>query len=115
MGVIKPPWVDEEWFLKCPYNYCDHFGDKIELARICKICREELMDNVEMVMAGKNPSDAQYTMENLENNFQKTYGMIEEQVFDFSVNTDSLYPLSKLDLHSKSIFKLVKTYGKHVD
>jgi len=39
MGVIKPPWKDE-LFDQCPYNYCDHFGDKEILALICVICRD---------------------------------------------------------------------------
>lgn len=40
MGVIRPPWISEDWFLKCPFNYCDHFGDKEALALVCRICRE---------------------------------------------------------------------------
>ncbi|MBI2442661.1 MAG: hypothetical protein HYV40_01990 [Candidatus Levybacteria bacterium] len=40
MGLIKPPWISKEWFDKCPFNYCDHFGDEDFLASVCKICRD---------------------------------------------------------------------------
>lgn len=39
MGVIKPPWKDS-LFDQCPFNYCDHFGDKEKLSLICIICRD---------------------------------------------------------------------------
>ena len=42
MGLIKPPWISKEWFHDCPFNYCDHFGDKEYLAAVCIICRDEV-------------------------------------------------------------------------
>lgn len=39
MGIVIPPWVSEKWFQQCPFNYCDHFGDYTELAKVCRLCR----------------------------------------------------------------------------
>jgi hypothetical protein len=43
MGVVRPSWITVEWFAQCPYNYCDHFGDKSILARVCQFCLEDLV------------------------------------------------------------------------
>lgn len=40
MGVIKSSFIDDKWLAKCPFNYCDHFGDKKTLQRICIVCAE---------------------------------------------------------------------------
>lgn len=39
MGVVIPPWISENWFQQCPFNYCDHFGDYEELMKVCRLCR----------------------------------------------------------------------------
>lgn len=57
MGVVKPPWVSKDWFAQCPFNYCDHFGEKEILATVCKICKDELNRLKLYKKAGKDPYD----------------------------------------------------------
>jgi len=45
MGLLKAKWVSDRWWSQTPFNYCDHFGDKVELAKFCIICRKELNKN----------------------------------------------------------------------
>ncbi|HBL52273.1 MAG: hypothetical protein A3D24_01355 [Candidatus Blackburnbacteria bacterium RIFCSPHIGHO2_02_FULL_39_13] len=40
MGLVKPPWTDNDFFENCPFNYCDHFGNRKRLGLLCKICEE---------------------------------------------------------------------------
>jgi len=53
MGIIRPPWISREWFAQGPFNYCDHFGNKLLLATVCKICDDELKRDMLYKKAGK--------------------------------------------------------------
>ncbi len=65
MGVIKPPWEDA-LFEQYPFNYCDHFGDKSELVKICIICREtQRSDESDISSFSESTDDLAKVMRNL--------------------------------------------------
>ncbi|MBI4028810.1 MAG: hypothetical protein HY376_00365 [Candidatus Blackburnbacteria bacterium] len=65
MGVIKPPWEDA-LFEQYPFNYCDHFGDKSELVKICIICREtQRSDENDISSFSESTDDLAKVMRNL--------------------------------------------------
>lgn len=57
MGVVKLPWVDQDWFARASFNYCDHFGNKEILAKMCFVCREELERKKRYKAMGLDPYD----------------------------------------------------------
>ena len=65
MGVIKPPWISQEWFRKCPFNYCDHFGDKKLLATVCKICKEDIERVEKYKKEGRDPFDIKNALDDV--------------------------------------------------
>jgi hypothetical protein len=55
MGIVQPPWVSKKWFEDATFNYCDHFGDKKELALMCKVCKDEIEWREKLIKEGRNP------------------------------------------------------------
>lgn len=56
MGIVKPPWTSQAFFDSVPFNFCDHFGNKEKLALLCKICRDEIIEE-RHIYEGKDLDD----------------------------------------------------------
>src|SRR3989344_5120286 len=90
MGVIKPPWTSQEWFRRCLFNYCDHFGDKQRLATICKICQEELDYLGKCQKEGKNPYDMKNVFKEVGDNLAKVMVMVHQEAKRLGIDLDNL-------------------------
>lgn len=117
MGVIRPPWITEEWFAKCPFNYCDHFGDKEVLIEFCKICREEF----KFKLSNKEFKDYVYPVkyvshEKEENVFEKKE-LSEKRVEKLNSELTDWYDEYEFRPSKEVLllFNLAKTYGDYVE
>lgn len=109
MGVIRPPWITVDWFSKCPFNYCDHFGDKKILAVVCKICREDLRRENLYPKEGLNP----YAFDFIIKDAAKQLAEIVINVGDYSKKTGIDPSYQKRT--SKTSYQLAKEYGDNVE
>lgn len=117
MGIIKPPWISKEWFKQCPFNYCDHFGDKQRLAEVCKICKDELAYEARCKTEGKDPYDMKNVFKEIGDNFAKVMAMIQEEAKRMGIdlkNIDEDYEKPPKP-NKYPIYKLVTKYGDRVE
>jgi len=117
MGVIKPPWVSQKWFRQCPFNYCDHFGNKQRLATICKICQEELDYLARCKKEGKDPYDMKNVFKEFGDNLAKTMILIREEAQRMGIDLNNLDDDYEKPPSAKKypIYKLVTKYADHVE
>lgn len=117
MGVVKPPWITYEWFRQCPFNYCDHFGNKQRLAEVCKICKDELEYEARCLVEGKDPNDWGEVFKLIGENLAKAMQLIQEEAdrmgIDLSKGDDDFEdpPPAK----NYPIYELVNKYGNSVE
>lgn len=116
MGVIRPPWVSKDWFSQCPFNYCDHFGDKEVLATVCKICKDEPQREKLYKKAGKDPHDLKYVFQDVADSLAQTMKMIQEKAKEMGVDLDNRDDVEEPPPPEKDpIFNLIKKYGDKID
>lgn len=117
MGVIKPPWISQKWFRQCPFNYCDHFGNKQKLAEVCIICKEELEHLEKCKREGKNPYSREETFKVIGENLAKIMVMIQEEARRMGIDLNNLEDDYKEPPPSNKypIYKLVSKYGDRVE
>ena len=117
MGIIKPPWISDEWFKQCPFNYCDHFGDKEKLSLVCRICREEEAHIQRCKEQGIDPYDPRVVLKVVDQNFKKAMRLIENDAKRLGIDLTDMpeEPERKeKDIMSLKIYKLAEKYGNHV-
>lgn len=118
MGVVRPPWISKEWFAKCPFNYCDHFGNKEVLATLCKICKDELQRKELYKKAGKDPYEWKYVFQDIAADLAQTMRLIHKDAKRLGIDLDNLPddeekepPLNE----SFPIFNLIRKYGDQIE
>lgn len=118
MGVIRPPWISKEWFAQCPFNYCDHFGNKELLATVCKICKGELQRKELYRKAGKDPYAWENVFKDIADDLGEAMAMLYKQAEEMGINLDEI-PDDDYEEPSSSdqypIFRLVRIYGDQVE
>ena|SRR3990167_4363032 len=116
MGVIKPPWVSQKWFRQCPFNYCDHFGNKQRLAEVCRICQDELEYHARCVREGKDPYDMKNVFKEIGDNFAKIMAMIQEEAERMGIDLNNLDDDYEEPPPSKiyPVYRLIAKYGYQV-
>lgn len=116
MGVIRPTWVSKSWFDKCPFNYCDHFGNPKLLATICKICKEDLERKRFYEKAGKDPYDWKYVFKDLAEDLVKVHKLIEKEAKRLGIDLNNLENVKESPKpETYSIFNLIRKYGNQVE
>lgn len=117
MGVIKPPWISQDWFRRCPFNYCDHFGDKQRLAEVCKICQDELEYKAQCKREGKDPYDMENVFKEVGKNLAETMAMIQEEAKRMGIDLDNVEDDYEEPPPARQypIYKLVDKYGDQVE
>lgn len=105
MGVVRPPWIDKEWFDKCPYNYCDHFGDEEFLATICKICRDTRNEKMPEIDNNWEPQQTEQSRFRLEKGTVSEHIDVLEGDDDFTAAVNKL--LSFLARYSNNTQKII--------
>lgn len=117
MGIIKPPWITEEWFQRCPFNYCDHFGDKKELALMCVICKDEIKSLEEYKKRGEDPYDMKNVFRDLEHYLTVTMEMVKRGVERLGIDLDNIPDEDFQESPNPNrykIYRLVKMYGDEI-
>lgn len=102
--MIKPPWITKDWFEKCRFNYCDHFGNKELLARVCIICRDEF----------ENPYDPTSVLNDIGKTFSKTRILLEQKIAELNIDLDKIELEESFEPRDYPIFFLVEEYSKVV-
>lgn len=116
MGVIRPPWVSKSWFDRCPFNYCDHFGNQELLTTVCKICKEELKRKDFHKKAGKDPYDWQYVFKDLGDDLAKVHKMLEKEANRLGIDLNNLDDVEEAPKpETYPIFNLMRRYGDRVE
>lgn len=117
MGVIKPPWISQEWFRSCPFNYCDHFGNKKLLASVCKICKEDVERVERYKRTGKDPYEMKNVLDDVAENFAKTLAFVQTQAKEMGIDLNNLSEEEEdpYNLHQEPIFKVIVKYGDRVE
>lgn len=117
MGVIKPPWITNEWFRQCPFNYCDHFGNQERLAEVCKICKEELEYKARCLVEGKDPNDIGEAFKVIGENFARVKAMVQEEAKRMGIDLNNINDDYEESPPAKNypIYKLVTKYGDTVE
>lgn len=118
MGVIRPPWISKEWFIKCPFNYCDHFGDKETLAKICKICKDDVDREQFYKRIGKNPYDPKYVFQDIAQNFAKVRELLKRDAKRLGIDLNNLSDEDKEEdppPTSYPIYNMVTKYSNHIE
>lgn len=117
MGIIKPPWITEEWFQRCPFNYCDHFGDKKELSLMCKICKDEIVRIGKYKNLGQNLHDLKSVFKDVGHDLDFAMEMIkrdaEKMGIDLSKISEKEYEEAPNPNRYK-IYRLVRMYGDEI-
>lgn len=115
MGVVKLPWVDEEWFVRAPFNYCDHFGDKEILAKMCIVCRQEVERKKKYLAAGKDPYDLRLVFREMAADLAKVHRMLEGKASELGIDLNNLPDLPEPPpAESFPVYQLVFQYGVKV-
>lgn len=99
MGVIRPPWIPRKWFRSCPFNYCDHFGDKEVLGKVCVVCREDLKNNI--------PSEYYYEI-------KTTPSDLWEETISLVVNNKLIDLEDDKDYAAIPVYRMIQQYGYHI-
>ena len=120
MGVVKPPLVSKKWFKQCTFNYCDHFGNKAELAKICKICRDELIRLELYKKEGKDPYNWKNVFKDIGESLAQTMSLIAKQAEEMGIDLSDLSEQeeeenNKPDFYKHRLYKLVETYGNLIE
>jgi hypothetical protein len=90
MGLVRPQWIAKDWFVQCPFNYCDHFGDQEVLATVCKICKEELDRKKVYQAAGKDPYKFEFVLQDLHKNFTQTMELLQKGANKWGIDLENL-------------------------
>lgn len=115
MGLVHPPWISDEWFKKCPFNYCDHFGNRERLSLVCKLCAESdfLLDveNFSYIQKIVDPEIAKRRYEKSEKIWAKVIKQktIEDFLDEPLIREYSTYALSRY--YTALIGFLIKTFS----
>lgn len=117
MGVIRPPWIDKEWFSKCPFNYCDHFGNKPMLAKICKICRDDVLEGFYQLKEENAAGEMPYRYKNSSRDLKQILNIVEKQVkkmgLDMKIIQANDFQEAPKDV--LPIIHAVHSYGKRIE
>jgi len=118
MGLVRPPWVSKEWFKKCPFNYCDHFGDKEVLAKFCKICKEEIVRIKKYEKEGKDPYDWKNVLNEVSDSLMQAMIMLDKEAerlgIDLTNNEDEVVE-EPPPPDTNPIYKLIRAYGDRIE
>lgn len=77
-GAIKPPWVDEETFLKLRFNYCDRWCERCQYADGCRVYQKNEQRREEYIKEGKDPDSMKASMEMVADSFAEAIELIEK-------------------------------------
>lgn len=115
MGVIRPPWVTKTWFSQCPFNYCDHFGDKYVLATMCKICKDEIIREKLYKKAGKDPNDMKEVFKDIGNSLAHALYLLHKEAERLGIDLNNLEDVEEApEPDNYPLFQAVTSYGKAV-
>lgn len=116
MGVVRPPWVSKDWFAQCPFNYCDHFGEKKLLATVCKICKDEIKRLELYKKDGKDPYDMKNVLEDVRQDLAKAMIMVSKKAEEMGIDLSNL-PDEEDEPPKESypIFNAVKKYADKIE
>ena len=117
MGIIRPPWISREWFVQCPFNYCDYFGNKLLLSTVCKICADELKRKRLYKKAGKDPNDLENVFKEVAENLAKVRKMLEADAKRLGIDLNNLpddYDEGP-EPENYPIYRLISKYGDKVE
>lgn len=106
MGVVKLPWVDQDWFIRTPFNYCDHFGDKKILAKMCLVCHEEVERRKRYKELGLDPYDLKTVFREVAESLIETSTKLRKKAEELG---DTCPPIE-----SFPIFRIVVEYGNEI-
>ncbi len=116
MGVIRPPWISKEWFSQCPFNYCDHFGDKELLATVCKICKDEIKRLELYKKSGKDPYDMKNVLKDVGQDLAKAIVMVSKKAEEMGIDLSNLPDEEDEPVkESYPIFNTVKKYADKIE
>ncbi|MDO8570468.1 MAG: hypothetical protein Q7R97_02685 [Candidatus Daviesbacteria bacterium] len=118
MGIVKPPWISNEFFRSCPFNYCDHFGDKEKLAVVCIICKEDVERIEKCKKEGKDPYALENVFADVAQNLAKTMVMISQQAKEMDIDLTNLPDDEEIKnerfYENDPIFLLIKKYSNQI-
>jgi len=116
MGMIRPPWISKDWFSQCPFNYCDHFGDKKVLAKVSKICKEEAGRIEKYRKLGKDPYVWENIFKDVAENFARTMVMLRRDAKRLGIDLDNIPDRDEEELVHEDfpIYRVVYGYGEMV-
>lgn len=117
MGVIKPPWISENWFTRYTFNYCDHFGNKRILVRLCKICAQEIDRIGSYRKKGQDPYDINNVLGDVANVFADVMISLRKQAKRFGIDVDNLPDVEEEEIRHEDflVYQVVYGYGKLVE
>lgn len=117
MGVVRPPWISKRWFAQCPFNYCDHFGDKLKLAKICKICKDELVRLEHYKRAKQDPYDMKNVMKDVADDLAYTMVLVHKQAKRWGIDLDNLedVKIEEPPPETYPIYNTIVKYGKKIE
>lgn len=118
MGLVEPPWVDKKFFESAPFNYCDHFGDKEELALMCKICEDDIQWREKLKKEGRDPNDWGEVFKEVGKNIVLIMAMIKKQAQEMGVDLSGVEDEPnprEIQPRRYSIYRIVEKYGNKVE
>lgn len=118
MGVIRPPWISKEFFSKCPFNYCDHFGNKEILALICKICVHEVDRKTLLRNKDRDLLEMKYVDHDIAKDLAKTLVLVNEEAEAMGINlsnyTAEVFKNIYLS-HNNTLLAKIDRYGQWIE
>lgn len=104
MGIVRPPWITKEWFFKYTFNYCDHFGDKKLLSKVCKVCADDERRIVK------------YKLKDVALDFKKASVLLEKGAKKFNIDLSKLpdYEKNTPEPETYPLYRVVEKYSRIV-
>lgn len=116
MGVVRPPWITVEWFVKCPFNYCDHFGDQTVLARVCRFCLEDLVRDKHPAVHQLDPFEIKFIVVDIPRNVSEILTQIDDLAKKFGLKLEEKTINSfEAEFGKFTVYKIAIEYGNVVE
>jgi len=91
-GAIKPTWIHQDDYYKLPFNYCDRWCERCNLAKVCRVYQKEKERNEEFIKKGIDINSSEALFSGLMEDLNETKAMIEKDMKRLGMN------LTKKDL-----------------
>jgi len=116
-GAVRPPWIDRATFLRTPFNFCDRWCERCELAEICRVFQKEQERRKRFIREGKNPDSWECVFEAIRESLKEIRELLEKQTKELGIDLEKTNaPEEVLPKPNKSpLYRLANKFSKALE